>query len=294
LATPWATRRRQTLIYTHTAIYTRGRQATGAARCGWLASRQATCSRHGHRAVEGGACARAPTMATIDEILPRHPISLVAMDSFAPFRGGNGSGSHVDLSCAPFIIHCHRRVARRGILSDRLTHSPSVLALARRHRDAGRLPRRERHRHGHSAGHDGRVAGALNAGATGHGRGLASGGAFWIPHEAYPPRRPRQPRRCPGVGRARRVAGHGRRTHLRSLQVHCAHGHAPGGGRRRHHGALRRHPRVLLCGAHSLTAVLYASVLSYELPRGSSPALRSSLAQTTTPTCTATASTSSS
>ena len=243
---------------------------------------------------KAGGCARAPTMATIDEILPRHPISLVAMDSFAPFRGGNGSGSHVDLSCAPFIIHCHRRVARRGILSDRLTHSPSVLALARRHRDAGRLPRRERHRHGHSAGHDGRVAGALNAGATGHGRGLASGGAFWIPHEAYPPRRPRQPRRCPGVGRARRVAGHGRRTHLRSLQVHCAHGHAPGGGRRRHHGALRRHPRVLLCGAHSLTAVLYASVLSYELPRGSSPALRSSLAQTTTPTCTATASTSSS
>ena len=58
-----------------------------------------------HRAVEWrcGACARAPTMATIDEILPRHPISLVAMDSFAPFRGGNGSGSHVDLSCAPFI-----------------------------------------------------------------------------------------------------------------------------------------------------------------------------------------------
>jgi hypothetical protein len=39
-------------------------------------------------------------VVSIDEILPRHPISLVAMDSFAPFRGGNGSGSHVDLSCA--------------------------------------------------------------------------------------------------------------------------------------------------------------------------------------------------
>ena len=36
--------------------------------------------------------------ATLDDILPRKPISLVAMDSFAAFRGGSGSGSTVDLA----------------------------------------------------------------------------------------------------------------------------------------------------------------------------------------------------
>eukprot|EP01043_Picozoa_sp_COSAG02_P048711 COSAG02_NODE_4815_length_4944_cov_12.040867_1_plen_194_part_00 len=57
------------------------------------------------RYVEDGEFVNMGPHVSIDEILPRHPISLVAMDSFAPFRGGNGSGSHIDLSCAK-ILRC--------------------------------------------------------------------------------------------------------------------------------------------------------------------------------------------